>query len=89
LVQGFLNFCWKPKGFFWVLILLPFDHAQHLKSGTPLPHWGLKDSRNANDAWSHDQVIDFENASVIDKGNPSLQKGFGIVADHDNSQSGQ
>ena len=33
--RDFLEFCWKPYGFFWVLIFPPFDHPHHLKSGVP------------------------------------------------------
>ena len=33
-----------------------------------------KDSRIANHAWSHNHDIDFDNASITDKGNYSVRK---------------
>ena len=37
------------------------EHIRNVKTAA-------KDSRIANHAWSHDHVIDFNNASIIDKG---------------------
>ena len=39
--RDILEFCWKPYGFFWVLIFTSFDHPRHLKSGIPSFPLGL------------------------------------------------
>ena len=48
-----------------------------------------KGSRIANHAWSHDHSIDFNNASVIDKGSFRTRKNTRIVAFHGDSKCRQ
>ena len=37
--RGFFGFCWKPQGFFGILIFPTLDQPHHLKSRVP-PHGG-------------------------------------------------
>ena len=43
------------------------EHIRNVKTAA-------KGSRIANHAWSHDHVIDFNNASIIDKGSSRIRK---------------
>ena len=45
------------------------EHIRNVKTAA-------KGSRIANHAWSHDHVIDFNNASIIDKGNSRIRTFF-------------
>ena len=45
------------------------EHIRNVKAAA-------KGSRIANHAWSHDYVIDFNNASIIDKGSSRISESF-------------
>ena len=62
--RDILGFCWKPYGFFWVLIFAPFVHPRHLKSGIPCSPLGL-DMRDASNRVLLKRTFDVSQVSLL------------------------